>query len=95
MGISDFITSVLLNYTYVFILYPNETKNGQQYFNCDIINGLAATRATKMVLVTVPRPFVILSTLTQIIFSYNYIHVIFNSTSCHVTALMKYYLIIW
>ena len=66
----------------MFIFYPNETKNGQLYFNCDIINGLAATRATKMVLVTVPRPFVILSTLTQIIFSYNYFQLNFVSCYC-------------
>ena len=38
---------------YMFMFDPNETKNGQLYFSCDKCNGLAATRPTKMVLVTV------------------------------------------
>ena len=49
-----FVTSndilVLLYYAHVFIW---KCLKQSAIFNCDVINGVAATRATKMVLVTV------------------------------------------
>ena len=55
---------------------------------------MAAMRATKMVLVTISSTLGYLTYIKKIIFSYNYIYVIFNIITCHVTALMTYYFII-
>ena len=59
-----------------------------------VYKGVAATRATKMVLVTVSSTLGYLTYIKKI-FTYNYIYVIFNIITYHVTALMKYYFIIW
>ena len=56
---------------------------------------VAAKRAAKMVLVTVSLTLGYLTYIKKCIFTYNYIYVIFNTITYHVTTLMKYYFIIW
>ena len=55
----------------------------------EFLNGVAATRATKMALVTVSSTLGYLSYIKNVLIIF-----LFNTISCHVTAHMKYYVII-
>ena len=57
------------------------------------IDGAAATRAPKTVLVIVSSTLGYVTYIKKI-FTYSCIYVIFNTITCRVTTLMKYYFII-